>query len=61
MTQATQYLIGAGLQARGFCSLSSRQETWQRAGRHGAGEGTEKSTSGSEGSQQEGLSTLGGA
>ena len=33
----------------GFRGLSSWQEAWYRLGRHGSGEGTESSTSGSAG------------
>jgi hypothetical protein len=39
-----QHLIGAGLQFQRFCPLSSWQEAWQHAGRHGAGR-TKSSTS----------------
>ena len=38
-------LIGAGLQFQRFSPLSSWQETWQSAGRHGAGERAESSAS----------------
>jgi hypothetical protein len=38
-------LIGAGLQFQRFSPLSSWPEAWQCAGRLGAGEGTESSTS----------------
>jgi hypothetical protein len=34
---------GAGLQFQRFSPLSSRKETWQCPGRHGAGEGAESS------------------
>jgi hypothetical protein len=32
-----KHLIGAGLQFQGFSPLSSWWDTWQHAGRHGAG------------------------
>lgn len=35
----------AGLQCQRFSQLWSRWETWQRAGRHSAGEGAESSMS----------------
>jgi hypothetical protein len=38
------YFVEASLQLQRFSSLSSR-EAWQRAGRHGAGEVAESSTS----------------
>ena len=47
-----KHLIGAGLQLQRFSPLSSWQEAWQRAGRHGAGEGAQSSTSGSAGSRK---------
>jgi hypothetical protein len=34
-----QHLIGAGLQFQRFSSLSSWQEAWHSAGKHGVGEG----------------------
>ena len=40
-----QHLIGADLQFQRFSLLSSRWEAWQDAGRHGAREGAESSTS----------------
>jgi hypothetical protein len=46
-----QHLIGAGLRFPRFSLLSFQRfsllssEAWQHAGRHGAGEGTESSTS----------------
>ena len=40
-----QHLIGTCLLVQKFSLLSSRQETWQHPGRHGAGEGAGKSTS----------------
>ena len=40
-----QHLIGAGLQVQKFSPLSSWQEAWQCADRHGAGKGSESSTS----------------
>ena len=43
--KAQQHLIRAGLQVQRFSPLSSWQEAWQCAGRHGAGEGAESSTS----------------
>ena len=53
--------FGAGLQFQRFSPLSPGQETWQPAGRHGAG-GAESSTTWSEGSQEETwFSALGGA
>ena len=56
-----QHLIGAGFQVQRFSPLSSRQEAWQRLGRHGAGE-AESSTSSSKGNQVQTVSsTLGGA
>jgi hypothetical protein len=45
-------LTGAGLQFQRLRPLSSWQEAWQRAGRHGAGEGAENSTSWSVGSRR---------
>ena len=38
-------LIEAGLQFQRFSPLSLWQKTWQGAGRHGAGEGSESSRS----------------
>jgi hypothetical protein len=38
-------LIGAGLWFQRFSPLSAWQEAWWHAGRHGAGEGAESSTS----------------
>ena len=40
-----QHLIGAGLLFLRFSSLLSWWEIWQHAGRHGAGEEAESSTS----------------
>jgi hypothetical protein len=40
-----KHLNGADLQFQRFSSLSSWQEAWQHAGRYGAGEGAESSTS----------------
>ena len=47
-----EHLIGAGLQFQRFSPLSSWQGAWWHAGRHGAGELTESSTSASEGSRK---------
>jgi hypothetical protein len=41
-----KHLIGTGLQVQRFSSLSSWREAWWHAGRHGAGEVAESSTSG---------------
>jgi hypothetical protein len=40
-----QHLIEAGLQFHRFSPLSSWREAWQCPGRHGAGDGIERSTS----------------
>jgi hypothetical protein len=40
-----KYLIGTGLQVQRFSPLLSWWVAWQHAGRHGAGEGAESSTS----------------
>ena len=50
-----KHFIGAGLQFQRFSPLSSWQEAWQCAGRHGAGEGAESSVSHSEGKQKIGF------
>jgi hypothetical protein len=57
-----QHLIGAGLQFQRFSPLSSRQEAWHCSGRHGTGEGTERSVACSEGNQKKTVSSrqLGG-
>jgi hypothetical protein len=47
-----QHLTEAGLQVQRFSPLSSRQETWQHPGRHGAG-GAESSTSSCKGIQEQ--------
>lgn len=47
-TSIRKYLIGAGLQVQRFSPLSSWWEAWQHAGRCGAEEGAEGSTSGRE-------------
>ena len=47
-----KYLIGTGLQFQRFSPLSSWQKAWWHTGRHGAGEGTESSTSRSTGSRK---------
>ena len=41
-----KHSIGAGFQVQRLSSLSSQQEAWQHAGRHGASEVAESSTSG---------------
>jgi hypothetical protein len=40
-----KYLIGPGFQFQRFGPLSPWWEAWQHAGRHGAGERAERSTS----------------
>ena len=50
-----KHLIGAGLRFQRFSPLSSWQEAWQHPGRHGTGEGAERSRSWSKLSQKETL------
>jgi hypothetical protein len=52
------HLVGAGLQVQRFSPLSSWWEAWQHPGRHDAGEGTESSTSSSEGRRKRLCATL---
>lgn len=56
MSKATlnkgKHFTGAGSRFQRFGPLSSWQKTQQCLGRHGAGEGAERSTSGPEGSQE---------
>ena len=47
-----KYLIGAGFQLQKFSLLSSWQEAWQHAGKRGAGEVAERSTSVAAGSRK---------
>jgi hypothetical protein len=63
MTTATlikeKHLIEAGLQVQRFSPLFSWWGAWQNAGRHGAGEGAEQSSSKSAGSRKRESEPLG--
>jgi hypothetical protein len=53
-----KHLIGAGLQFLRFSPFLPWQETWQHVGRHGAGEVTERFTSGLAGTWKRGTLDL---